>query len=101
MALSEAMGTMRGARSQPRNGWRLSAITPASPYYWVRLLLQKRAVVASLGFLLVIIAMALFAPVIAPVEPNFVNPGDRLERPSSHYWFGSDDLGRDVFSRVV
>jgi len=101
MALSEAIGSTRVARRQPRNGWRLSSITPASPYYWVRLLLQKRAVVASFGFLLVIVVMALFAPLVAPVEPNFVNPGDRLERPSSQFWFGSDDLGRDVFSRVV
>ena len=101
MALSEAIGSTRVARRQPRNGWRLLSITPASPYYWVRLLLQKRAVVASFGFLLVIVVMALFAPLVAPVEPNFVNPGDRLERPSSQFWFGSDDLGRDVFSRVV
>jgi peptide/nickel transport system permease protein len=57
--------------------------------------------VASLGFLLVIVLVALLAPAIAPADPNFVNPADRLERPSVRYWFGTDDLGRDVFSRVI
>ena len=45
--------------------------------------------------------VALLAPTIAPFDPNFVNPADRLDPPSSKYWFGTDDLGRDVFSRVI
>lgn len=102
MALTEAIrpGFSRSAPARP--GPRgLAAITPASRYYWLRLLLENRAVVASLLFLLLIALMALFAPAIAPFEPNFVNPADRLERPSETYRFGTDDLGRDVFSRVV
>jgi peptide/nickel transport system permease protein len=79
----------------------LAAITPASPYYWVRLVLQNPAAVASLLFLLLILLMALFAPVLAPADPEFVNPANRLAEPSGDYWFGSDDLGRDVFSRVI
>ena len=66
----------------------------------MRLLLQNPAAVASLGFLLLMLLLAMFAPAIAPFDPNFVNPADRLEPPSSTYWFGTDDLGRDVFSRV-
>jgi peptide/nickel transport system permease protein len=64
-------------------------------------LLQNPTAIASLGFLLLILMMALLAPAIAPTDPNFVNPADRLERPSPAYWFGTDDLGRDVFSRVI
>jgi peptide/nickel transport system permease protein len=79
----------------------LSTITPASRFYWLRLLLQNPAAVASICFLLLISLVALLAPAIAPVEPNFVNPADRLDPPSSNAWFGTDDLGRDVFSRVV
>lgn len=102
MALTEAIGTpISGPLLARSRGYGLSAITPASRYYWLRLLLENRAVVASLGFLLLILLMALFAPAITPVEPNFVNPADRLERPSATSWFGTDDLGRDVFSRVV
>jgi peptide/nickel transport system permease protein len=72
-----------------------------SRYYWVRLLLENPAALASLIFLAVMALVALFAPVIAPVDPNYVNPADRLDPPSSRAWFGTDDLGRDVFSRVV
>jgi peptide/nickel transport system permease protein len=96
MALTEALEP--ASRVAPARGsrWRLSAITPASNYYWVRLLMQNPAVVLSLLLLL-----AIFAPAIAPFDPTFVNPADRLDPPSSTYWFGTDDLGRDVFSRVI
>jgi peptide/nickel transport system permease protein len=101
MALTEALGGRSVSTVKRPGPWRLSDITPASRYYWLRLLLQNQAAVASIGFLALITLMAIFAPAIAPVEPNFVNPADRLDPPSSKYWFGTDDLGRDVFSRVV
>ncbi|MCD6030029.1 MAG: binding-protein-dependent transport system inner rane component [Thermomicrobiales bacterium] len=101
MALTEALEP--ASRVAPARGsrWRLSAITPASNYYWVRLLMQNPAVVLSLLLLLAMLIVAIFAPVIAPFDPTFVNPADRLDPPSSTYWFGTDDLGRDVFSRVI
>ncbi len=101
MALSEARAAEVAPFATRSRRWRLSSITPASPYYWVRLLLENPAAVLSLGFLAVILLLAILAPVIAPAEPNFVNPADRLEQPSSDYWFGTDELGRDVFSRAV
>jgi peptide/nickel transport system permease protein len=102
MALTEARAVTAPERALAIPGQLgLSAITPASRYYWLRLLLQNPAVVLSLGFLAIMVIVAILAPVIAPVDPNFVNPGDRLERPSERFWFGSDDLGRDVFSRVI
>ncbi len=101
MALSEAVGAPREAVITRPGRWGLSGITPSSRYYWARLLLGNRAVVASVIFLLLIVLMAIFAPAIARVEPNFVNPADRLDPPSEAAWFGTDDLGRDVFSRVV
>jgi peptide/nickel transport system permease protein len=79
----------------------LGAISPNSRYYWLRQLLENPAALASLVFLLAMALAAVFAPVIAPVDPNFVNPADRLDPPSERAWFGTDDLGRDVFSRVV
>lgn len=101
MALTEAIGAPRDPVVARPAHWGLSSITPASRYYWARLLLQNRAVVVSLCFLLLIVLMAILAPAIAPVEPNFVNPAYRLDPPSAAAWFGTDDLGRDVFSRVV
>ena len=38
---------------------------------------------------------------LAPHDPAFINPTDRLEPPSTTYWMGTDDLGRDIFSRVM
>jgi peptide/nickel transport system permease protein len=109
MALTEAPWVRRseppgaGGRGDVARAraWRLSSLTPTSRYYWVRLLLENRAALASLLYLVVIGLIALFAPVVAPVDPNYVSPADRLDPPSSKAWFGTDDLGRDVFSRVV
>ncbi len=101
MAATESVGPVRRPAVAPRAPLGLAAITPSSRYYWVRLLLQNPAAVASLCFLLATVLMAVFAPALAPVDPNFVNPADRLESPSAAAWFGTDDLGRDVFSRVV
>ena len=101
MALNDALAPVKHPSPPALGQLRLSSISPSSPYYWVRLLLQNPAALTSLGLLLVISLTALLAPAIAPADPNFVNPADRLERPSARYWFGTDDLGRDVFSRVV
>jgi peptide/nickel transport system permease protein len=38
---------------------------------------------------------------IVPYDPQAVSPGDTLQGPSAEHWFGTDDLGRDVFSRVL
>ena len=101
MALSRAMPAPGSSATMPRSSFGLAAISPSSRYYWVRVLLENGAVVASLCFLLVVLLMAIFAPVIAKADPNFVNPAVRLDPPSAANWFGTDDLGRDVFSRVV
>ena len=51
--------------------------------------------------LALMIAIALLAPYLATVDPQAVSPIKRLKPPSSTYWFGTDMLGRDVYSRVV
>jgi peptide/nickel transport system permease protein len=55
----------------------------------------------GLGILLVLLLVAIFAPLIAPFPMNEQNLGRRLQLPSSAHWFGTDELGRDIFSRVV
>jgi peptide/nickel transport system permease protein len=45
--------------------------------------------------------MAIFAPLIAPYDPYAINVKDRLQPPSLTYPFGTDDLGRDLFSRII
>ena len=51
--------------------------------------------------LAMMVVVALFAPWLGTVDPEAVSPVKRLRPPSSAYWFGTDMLGRDVYSRVV
>ena len=51
--------------------------------------------------LLVMIAAAVFAPWLHTVDPEAVSPVKRLRPPSELCWFGTDALGRDVYSRVI
>lgn len=50
-----------------------------------------------IGFIL----MALFAPLLAPYDPIKTNLPERLRPPSRQYLFGTDQFGRDIFSRVI
>jgi peptide/nickel transport system permease protein len=49
----------------------------------------------------VVAVAAAAAPLLAPQDPLALNPAVRLRPPSVAHWFGTDDFGRDVFSRVV
>ncbi|OJV92884.1 MAG: hypothetical protein BGO39_29625 [Chloroflexi bacterium 54-19] len=58
---------------------------------------------ARVGFVLLVIVVgsAIFAPFIAPFKPDAVDPPSRLQPPSFNHLFGTDALGRDMFSRVI
>ena len=51
--------------------------------------------------LICMVAIAIFAPWLGTIDPQAVAPIKRLKPPSSDFWFGTDMLGRDVYSRVV
>jgi peptide/nickel transport system permease protein len=53
------------------------------------------------GLVAFLILVAIFAPFIARYDPTFVNVSESLEPPSAAHWFGTDDVGRDVFARTV
>ena len=57
--------------------------------------------VVGLAIILFMIVIAILAPVIAPYDPYHQIPEDRLQSPNLHYFFGTDDMGRDIFSRVI
>lgn len=57
--------------------------------------------VFGLIVILVLAAFAVFAPLIAPFSPTRIGAGPDLANPSLAHLFGTDDLGRDMFSRVV
>ncbi|MEM5031097.1 ABC transporter permease [Priestia sp. WB3] len=61
---------------------------------------HKLAVIGSVIVFLFLI-LAIFAPLIAPFGINEQSLGERFSAPSAAHWFGTDDFGRDIFSRVV
>jgi peptide/nickel transport system permease protein len=63
----------------------------------------RQSLLARIGFLagLLLFVVAIFAPWIAPAGPASQNLATRLSAPSASHWMGTDELGRDVLSRVV
>ena len=57
--------------------------------------------VAGLAIIILLLLVAAFAPVIAPFDPIAQALDKRLLPPSATNWFGTDALGRDIFSRIV
>ncbi|MEE2873665.1 MAG: nickel transporter permease [Candidatus Latescibacterota bacterium] len=53
------------------------------------------------GVLCMLLLMALLAPVLAPYDPLAQDLYQRLQPPSTDHWFGTDDFGRDILSRIV
>src|SRR6266478_5402109 len=58
-------------------------------------------IVVGSVLLLLMTAMAVFAPFLGTVDPQALAPIRRLKWPSAAYWFGTDMLGRDVYSRTI
>jgi peptide/nickel transport system permease protein len=67
---------------------------------WQRLRKRRGAMVA-LGVLLIIVAFAIFAPYVSPHDPIKQGWATVRKPPSSLHWFGTDEVGRDLFSRII
>jgi peptide/nickel transport system permease protein len=78
----------------------LGTSRPFSADVWRRFRRNKLAVVGLVTVVLLVL-VAIFAPLIAPYGYAERVPGAFREPPSSEHWFGTDNIGRDVFSRVV
>ena len=65
-----------------------------------RFLKNRLAVVGSI-IMLIVVTLAIFAPLIAPYSPTHMSLADRLSSPSLRHLFGTDDVGRDILSRVI
>ncbi|MGH2550616.1 MAG: hypothetical protein ACRDHN_14575, partial [Thermomicrobiales bacterium] len=68
---------------------------------WYVSILHNYRLLAGAIIVLVVSLLALLAPVIASSDPNYSNFDNLLAGPSWSHIFGSDDLGRDVFARVL
>lgn len=60
-----------------------------------------RTLVVGLGVSVAWLAIALLAPVISPYPPDAIDLSALLQSPGAAHWFGTDHIGRDVFSRVI
>jgi peptide/nickel transport system permease protein len=69
--------------------------------FTVRLLSRNPS--AMVGFIVIVsmLLMALFAPLLAPYDPIHISLSERLSAPGFHHLFGTDELGRDILSRIM
>lgn len=64
--------------------------------------IYRHPTIAVGGFMVsLFVLMAIFAPLLWTVDPTALAPARRTRPPSEQYWFGTDMLGRDVYSRVI
>jgi len=67
-----------------------------------RFILRRNLVTSAAAVLIVLLMIvALIGPYVVPYDPLATNLREVLRPPSSTYWFGTDSLGRDIFSRVI
>ncbi|MFQ3354713.1 MAG: peptide/nickel transport system permease protein [Paracoccaceae bacterium] len=66
----------------------------------LKIIMSNRALVVGISILICLALIAIFGPLFV-VEPTSINPIMRLKPPSAEIFFGTDFLGRDIFSRVI
>ncbi|MDR6820643.1 peptide/nickel transport system permease protein [Neorhizobium sp. 2083] len=66
-----------------------------------RRFLKRKTVALGVAVLVIFVLLAVFAPWIAPYSPSKLSIVNRLKPPGELYWFGTDEFGRDVFSRTI
>jgi len=81
-----------------------TAATPANAKPWrraVRRLVKRRGAMVGAAVVLFFVVVAVAAPLIAPYEPVATSWSAVRKPPSLEHWFGTDEIGRDVLSRVI
>jgi peptide/nickel transport system permease protein len=84
--------------SVPSRSGTAGGARPGQAAAWLR---RHPTVLIGLVILAAMVLISIFAPLIAPYDPTGLDPLARLQPPSAAHWFGTDHLGRDVFSRTV
>jgi peptide/nickel transport system permease protein len=87
MAVSEALAVGIGEESPGARAWRR--------------LVRRKSAVLGLIIIVVLLLVALLAPLIAPYDPAQQSWTAIRKPPSAQHWFGTDESGRDLFSRVI
>jgi peptide/nickel transport system permease protein len=101
----------RSLPAAPRLSWReyLTAEAPSSPaharlrqaYFAVLSFARNRLAVIGLAIVFLLVMTALLAPLLAHQSPIAQDLAARLRPPGGAQWFGTDELGRDIYSRIV
>ena len=94
-----SLSVRASARARP-SGWRAS-YQPDRRRTWYVHLVRSKVGAGSLIVLALVTLGALLAPLIAPYDPNLIDPLRRLQAPSTTHLLGTDDLGRDILSRLL
>ena len=76
------------------------SLRAATSRLWV---LTKRnpTMMAGIAIVLIMAVLAVLAPLLNTIDPKEIDPRNRFLTPSSDTWFGSDNVGRDVYSRTI
>ena len=101
--MSQNVPQMNGAKAWLLTDTPESAFQAASGRFYLGMLdfFRNRLAVVGLLIIVILVFTALFAPYIAPYDPVAANLANRLQPLSAEHWFGTDELGRDIFSRIV
>ncbi len=93
MGNSAADSSSRGVAERKRHSWLVDS--------GIRLVKEKPLGTVGLVIILLLLLTGIFANFLAPYGMNEPYVADRLTAPSATYWLGTDNLGRDVLSRVI
>jgi peptide/nickel transport system permease protein len=78
------------------------AVTVESPgRRALRRLARRKGAMVALGIIMLLVLLAIFAPSIAPYDPAKQSWAAVRKAPSALYWFGTDEVGRDILSRII
>lgn len=100
------MAVVEKHRANARNAAARIASTPTSPSVraaptWVGRLTESPTLLIGAGLLAIYVTLALIGPLLAPYSATEFHLADKLQGPSATYLFGTDQYGRDIFSRIL
>lgn len=78
-----------------------NAAAPSALRVYAGQMAQNPMGLMGLVLVLIIVATAVFSPWLAPYDPNAIMVGPRMSGPTGAHWLGTDQLGRDLLSRVI
>jgi peptide/nickel transport system permease protein len=89
---------------EPAPGQALDSVAPPQVSEWkrfFRIMFQRKLVMFGVGVLVILVLVGIFAPLLVPHDPYLNDMSQSLQSPSSEHWLGTDNLGRDTFSRLL